>query len=36
MSSQDIPSPKDALNEYFKLKSKFEIEVNSLKKKNNE
>lgn len=33
MSSQDIPSPNDALNEYFKLKSKFENEVNMHKKK---
>jgi len=33
MSSQEIPSPKDALNEYFKLKSKFENDFNVYKKK---
>jgi hypothetical protein len=33
MSSQEIPSPKDALNEYFKLKSKFENDVDANKKK---
>ena len=33
MSYQDIPSPKDALNEYFKLKNKFENEFNVNKKK---
>jgi hypothetical protein len=33
MSSQDILSPKEALNEYFKLKSKFENELNLNKKK---
>lgn len=33
MSSQDIPTPKDALNEYFKLKGKFEHDFNLLKKK---
>ncbi len=33
MSNQDIPSPKDALNEYFKLKSKFEIDANRYKTK---
>jgi len=33
MSTQEIPSPKDALNEYFKLKNKFEIDVNVYKKK---
>lgn len=33
MSTQDIPTPKDAINEYFKLKSKFEDEMNIRKKK---
>lgn len=33
MSSQEIPTPKDALNEYFKLKNKFENDVNAYKKK---
>jgi hypothetical protein len=33
MSSEEIISPKDALNEYFKLKSKFENDVNVNKKK---
>jgi hypothetical protein len=33
MSSNEIPTPKDALNEYFKLKSKFENDVNANKKK---
>jgi hypothetical protein len=33
MSTEDIITPKDALNEYFKLKSKFENELNLYKKK---
>lgn len=33
MSSQEIPSSKDALNEFFKLKNKFENDVNVYKKK---
>lgn len=33
MTSQEIPSFKDALNEYFKLKNKFENDVNAYKKK---
>jgi hypothetical protein len=33
MSSQDIPSPNEALDEYFKLKNKFENEVNMHKRK---
>jgi hypothetical protein len=33
MSTQDIPTPKDAINEYFKLKSKFENELSVNKKK---
>ena len=33
MSSQEIPTPKDALNEYFKLKNKFENDFNVYKKK---
>jgi hypothetical protein len=33
MSSEEIPSVKDALNEYFKLKSKFENDVDANKKK---
>jgi hypothetical protein len=33
MSSNEIPTPKDALNEYFKLKSKFENDINANKKK---
>jgi hypothetical protein len=33
MSTQDIPSPKDAINEYFKLKSIFENELSVNKKK---
>jgi len=33
MSSQYIPDTKDALNEYFKLKSKFENEINVNKRK---
>ncbi len=33
MSTQEIPSLKDALNEYFKLKNKFENDVNVYKKK---
>jgi hypothetical protein len=33
MSDQDIPTPKDAINEYFKLKSIFENEISVRKKK---
>ncbi len=33
MSSEEIITPNDALNEYFKLKSKFENDVNVHKKK---
>jgi len=33
MSTEDIPSVKDALNEYFRLKEKFENEMNVNKRK---
>lgn len=33
MTEQEIPNVKDALNEYFKLKNKFENEINVNKKK---
>jgi len=33
MSTEEIPSVKDALNEYFRLKKKFEDEMNANKRK---
>ena len=29
----NLPSPKEALNEFFKLKSKYETQINANKKK---
>jgi hypothetical protein len=33
MSTEDVITPKDALNDYFKLKSKFESDLNLYKRK---